>query len=378
MPVIPDLLGPDGAGTAPLGWRPRHLVDPQMMAHAPALFWLVAALRPARAHVIGDRSGGGILAICQAMDKLDLPGRCTARADWTPDVPAALKRQASELYPDLLRLGADPDGPASLLLIDARRGMPDGWQGDLASDGIALILGGTAPEDATVLAGQDGVDLAILGGDVRCGADSRLILRRLGEALAALAQRAADAKADDQARREGRAAATELAELRAAHDARGQQLARLQQEVLTLREAAVEPEVLADLHSRLETEERTRFHETAALTTRLEAITAERDALAGQLADSHARAEKLARLEPELRQERDTRFAETAALTRHLEKLARDIQTLTSERDEARARADRQAKAARAAEGRIAELLASTSWRVTRPLRWIKDRGRRG
>lgn len=278
----------DPALAAPLSWRPGFGDDPSLIAHLPALFWLVGALHPRRVLVLGDRNGAGTLALCQAIDKLDLDATCIAR----PGAPLPERLLGDrQPFPGILRVDPrdEDDSRFDLILADARDpsfSLQQDWRDALAPGGVALVLGGGAVEDgAVVLQAGDGPALAVTG-PAAAALDTplaRQMLRRLGEGLVALT---ALAPSTDPTDREAR----------------------------------------------------------------------------------------LVELEKQARLERDTRFAETAALTAHLEKLARDLRRVTAERDAALSEARHHQEAVQAAEQRNRELLGSTSWRLTRPIRWIKDR----
>ena len=68
-----------------LFWRARYVRQSEALYHLPFLFWLVEALRPARAVVLGVGDGVAHFALCQAVDKLDLATRIHGIDLWPAD-----------------------------------------------------------------------------------------------------------------------------------------------------------------------------------------------------------------------------------------------------------------------------------------------------
>lgn len=97
-----DIVTPQAIRT--LFWRPRFLADEPALDHLPLLFWLVDALAPACIVDLGTRQGTAHLAFCQAVDKLGLEARCLAIGAWPQGIPAALARQSGDFYEDVSRL----------------------------------------------------------------------------------------------------------------------------------------------------------------------------------------------------------------------------------------------------------------------------------
>jgi len=61
-----------------LFWRPKFLADDQGLSHLPFLFWVTESIRPAVTVQLGFGNGSSYFALCQAVDKLDIDGRCYA------------------------------------------------------------------------------------------------------------------------------------------------------------------------------------------------------------------------------------------------------------------------------------------------------------
>lgn len=405
-----DLLSPAAVET--LFWQPRFIADPALMLHVPLLFWLVEAARPARLAVLGAGEGAALFALCQALDKLNIAGRCEGIGFWTDartgaplaSPPGAIRDHARQLYADLAHVRAAAnagaaldgirDGSLDLLLVDLCR-LPAGVAPDLAEwrrvvkrDGLLVLHGiaqsGTAGTGRLIDQGPrlefpDGAGLALLpqGEDLpprlralmRAAPDGivageiGLVFRRLGQGLEAMARQAADAaradagqKALAAAQKSQAEAEKVLAELRDAYDSRSRRLGELQAELFSLR------------------------HETDQLHEDLAALTWQLEESRGNEKAQRERAET----------ERATRFRETAALTGYLEELRDGGPALeelraqlkrSEERNgglQAELGAARQELEALRAENRrlsdyTAELLNSTSWRITAPMRKVKD-----
>lgn len=405
-----DFLSPAAVET--LFWQPRFIADPALMQHVPLLFWLVEAARPARLAVLGAGEGAALFALCQALDRLNIAGRCHGIGFWTDartgaplaSPPGALRDHARQLYADLAEIQAAADAGAALggirdasldlLLVDLRR-LPKGtapdpveWRRAMKRDGL-LVLHGIAEcgcadtirliDQQPRLEFQAGAGLVLLPqGEglpprlrtlMRVAPDGVVsgqidqVFRRLGQGLEAMARQAADAARADAgqkaltATQKSQAEAEKaLAELRDAYDTRSRRLGELQAELFLLR------------------------HETDQLHGDLAALT-------WQLEESRSN-EKAQRERAET--ERATRFSETAALTGYLEELRHGGPALEELRAKLKRSEERtgglqaeltgarqELEALRAENKRLsdytAELLNSTSWRVTAPMRKVKD-----
>jgi hypothetical protein len=70
-----------------LFWRARYAQRSETLYHLPFLFWLVEAMRPARAVVLGVGDGVAHFALCQAVDKLNLSTQCHGIDQWPSPTP---------------------------------------------------------------------------------------------------------------------------------------------------------------------------------------------------------------------------------------------------------------------------------------------------
>ncbi len=59
-----------------LFWRSRYMVESDFLNHLPFAFWLADVLRPTTIVEIGVDDGQSYFALCQAVDRLNLPARC--------------------------------------------------------------------------------------------------------------------------------------------------------------------------------------------------------------------------------------------------------------------------------------------------------------
>lgn len=331
----------------PLFWKPRYMVDATMLAHVPLLNWLASVRRPRRAAVLGCGDGIAHFALCQAMDRLDLDGRCGSIGFWGDEnagvpgpVPPALRNHEAQLYEDLSDIHACdevdvaidrlPTGAIDLLVCDLNalppKGQPSGevLMGLLSANGV-LVLHGLARSRAEqtegrglsrFLSGQrrveflagDGVAILAAGDDLpsplqslfdaapngQLRRDIQQAFRRCGQGLRATAAASAHL---DRLRKLERGATDTTAQLRQAektiealrtsHDLRGAQLAEAQSELLELRRDLSR---LSDMHERSTTEATERGAELDR--ERIEARAAE-SAAAKTIAEGRAHAAEL-------------------------------------------------------------------------------------
>lgn len=378
--------------------RPRFSRNPAAMRHVPLLFWLVSALRPVHSLVLGVGEGDLFFALCQALDRLDQSTTCTginnpASIDSDPQTAQDLREHLRQLYPDLADLRTADDagailkgqrkGSVDLLLLDLEQmdgatlpGHEDLMR-PLHADGVLMLRGKINPANKALRALTDhpaairfrtSTDLVILPqGEAMPAALSPLVstaprgeitgdinrlLLRLGEGLEAAARHRQAIEAGETGK--------PLATLRQSHEQRGQHLSRALVEVFELRTRHARFE-----DARTETEE-----QLAAARAMIETLTTElgeaRTACDSERKARHATEKELAATQSrkatqgkddsstitERESERETRFRETAALTRRLEVMRAENAHLSA---------------------RVTELLESTSWRITAPMRSVGD-----
>lgn len=349
----------------PLFWQPRFAADPGILPQVPLLFWLVDALRPLRVAVLGTGQGGAFFALCQALDRLNLPARCLGYGIWGDEtdrgtVPAALADHAARFYGDLAELIACPSpealagrgasSGAELLFVDLTALPPDlpAVADLLAGTQAVAILHGTR----TAEAGRElrallerarrerrlcdfaaGAGLGLLApaagmppqidalartcrNGVIAGETDRM-LRRLGEGLAAMVRLPVETQRAE-------AAEQGLSALETAYRLRGERLDELQAGVAAqetgIASLTADVEEMAGRIAALEAQKN-------GVLAAAEAAEAARAAEIADLTRDHGRATarlaqtetRLAEAETRLAAERDARFFETAALTRRLE-----------------------------------------------------------
>ncbi|MFC0342495.1 class I SAM-dependent methyltransferase [Paracoccus niistensis] len=338
-------------------WHPRFSSNTPMMQHVPFLFWLVGAVRPRNIAVFGSHDGVALFALCQAMDKLNIPGRCLGIGFWTNDeiderglVPAGLRDHASQLYDDLVHWCCDRSvhealaeiapGSLDILFIDASN-LPSGefplaedWLRPLHRDGIIVVYGKLASADSpggalealsagrSIILFPDEPGLAVLPltdeqpSRLRAlleishqgvlPGEVRLFFRRLGQGHLAVAQKTELSGQNHKLTLSLSAMQHERdeivnveKELRDAYEARSRKLANLQAELFDGRNELTQLKLqLADAKATAE-----------AVHAQISELQQELDG-ARQLATE---------ISAELERERATRFNETAALTAQLE-----------------------------------------------------------
>jgi len=145
-------------------WHPEQLgPEPAWIPHAPFAFWLVEALRPRAIVELGTHGGYSYFALCQAVQRLDLNARCHAVDTWNGDEHAgfygeevyeAVRARNDCLYAafsTLLRCTFDEalprfdDASIDLLHIDGRHRLMDvrhdfeSWRPKLSERAVVLF-----------------------------------------------------------------------------------------------------------------------------------------------------------------------------------------------------------------------------------------------
>lgn len=484
-----------------LFWKPRFMTDSPVTVHVPLFYWLSCVLRPQRVCVIGANDGMAHFAFCQAIDRLELGGRCEAFGFWhdtkvgerVAPPPSHLKEHQEMLYDGLSELIPClsleeallkiPLETVDLLFCDLTK-LPEGTQitvdtlnGYLSKRGILLLHGtNKAKLDKPDICGVsgfgdtsfyisfpegDGLSLMCSGGNLpaplqslfNMTADGLLrrdveqVFRRSGQGLQATAAVATYAHALQSAekiiistQKTLQQTYKELQTLEESHDLSRASLLRMQREVFDLRReleelpspvetSAVESgtarhngasawqqkqaEIAAMISSaqaeaaaardKLKAEQTIRFQETEALVRMSEELRnrldlteaalvertkecdaacleaeaarkAHEKAVAAQakaeaaLTSARASAEAA---KAELQAERHTRFEETAILTKIAEDLHKELE-FNAERH--RKELQEVIKQKDQVQRYNQELLQSTSWKITAPMRSIKTK----
>ena len=395
----------------PLFWRPRFRVSSPVQSHAPLLFWLAADAHVRRAGVLGAGDGFSHFLLCQAIDKLNSGGRCTGLGFWTDrksgeecsQPPTALREHAEQFYEGISDLRAVAnlgeaieifgENELDFLFVDLSA-LPEADPPHvedlverLGSNAILVFHGTNALRHCCDYRSSFGKQLDRLdclefreGAGVRVfpiGEDQPLrlkklmtarehgevpgdidvVFRRLGQSIAAMEEvRALEIKvscltkalAEAQAR--DKEAQQELPDLREAYKLRSKKLSETQSLIFDLQN-----QLVSVVDEKAELQKSLRKVEAAAAEAAREI-----EAAHAKLA---AREEELEGSHKELKTEKAARFEETAALTRMLEE---DRAKSEAERAELEARN-------RALQKHHDELLSSTSWKVTAPMRKLKQ-----
>lgn len=137
---------PTGMLSGPSFWEPQLVVDSAWIEHTPFAFWIIDALRPRRLVELGAHNGQSYLAFCQAIDRLDLNTSAFAVDTWEGDVHSGtygaevlrdLRLEHDSRYARFSQLlqmtfaeaaGVIEDGTVDLLHIDGRHFEDDAWE----------------------------------------------------------------------------------------------------------------------------------------------------------------------------------------------------------------------------------------------------------
>ncbi|WP_222440495.1 glycosyltransferase [Siccirubricoccus deserti] len=371
---------------AELEWQPDHLAPSAWHEHVPFAFWLVKALRPGSILELGTHWGVSYGAFCQAVERLGLAARCHAVDSWEGDEHAghygaevfaavsAVNEQRWRGFSSLLRTSFDDargyfgPGEIDLLHIDGLHTEAavthdfEQWQETLSDRAVVLF------HDINVREREFGVwrlwqslkaehphfefvhghGLGVLGLGSRIPPTVAALFDASAEperaaAIRTLFARRGEAVRDRWLRQDAEARLRQSAEQLAAASA-----------AATAAQAAGSAAAEAAAARQAELE--------ARLTAETARLQAERDALKGQLdrlrdvtAADHAALDRLRRQLEVARGERRTAEAERAAREAEARQAVAAVECLRTEMQGIRAHRD--------------AIVASTSWRLTRPLR---------
>ncbi len=405
-----------------IDWDPDHLVLSAWLEHVPFAFWMMKVLRPACLVELGTERGASYAAFCQAVDRLELGARCYAVDTWCGDEHAGhydelVFHQIAELndrrfrrFSTLLRttfaeaLPYFADGEIDLLHIDGLHTYEAvaedfrTWRPKLSGQAVVLF------HDINVRRDDFGVwrlwqelqaefphfefvhghGLGVIGVgqnlsapvralfDASARADLQVAVRGLFAARGGAVQRAFDLKS---ARQHATALSTDLASLTNETAALREQAIASRQQIDASQAAALSAQAMAAANQAALEVVQTALaaSEAAAESSRAAsaASQAETASLRHQLAEMSAKANSL-------RDQLDNATAELDQLNHRL------VSEIAAARDDQIMRSSQVSDAASqeiiaalktqlaAAEDRSAALLASTSWKITAPLRAVK------
>lgn len=129
--VLPDQLKMSSPlASQALFWRARYRSGPDFLHYMPLVFWLTEVAAPQTLVEVGLSSGQGYFAFCQAMERLNIGGRCRGFSEDVPD--QAIVDYNRENYEDFSSIKSETattalkgfsDGTVDLLVVNA--GLPD-------------------------------------------------------------------------------------------------------------------------------------------------------------------------------------------------------------------------------------------------------------
>ncbi|WP_189382155.1 class I SAM-dependent methyltransferase [Gemmobacter nanjingensis] len=379
-------------------WRPRHVAGSPLLEDIPYLFWVLETVRPRSVVQVGLGDGLLYLALCQAVERLGTDAVCLGIQEDAAELPEALRHAHDSQYGDFsLILRGDRAGEAlqpgeiDMLVVDAglsaaqAGGVVRDWLPRLSRHGIVLVCNpdGQAVEGAlrAALYGDDNLlriagplspaagrlDALLWGADQperlkRLAASNwstpahrgaRLVFGRLGRALvdAWAVSELRESRRGEPARRGG---GMPRAGREDAFEALMQEKARLEAENARLARQC--DERIEDIAVLVQTFDR----DKSALQAGTRSAEAEVARLREHLAAAE-RAGEAGRSQAEEVQKRNAMLeAERSALQDELARVVAEGEARLAEM--ARRHADE-----------IRALHDSTSWRITRPMRSVKQ-----
>lgn len=369
-------------------WKPRHpSTSMREMAGLPILFWLIAQLRPALTVQIGLGQGTSFLGLCQAIEQAQTGGLLLSlfldKETLFPDQVEQYDSHYSQIASFGLAAevpGELEDHPIQLLVLQQKfdDSLRDMWLPRLAENAVifahfsatplgeaqrTLLLDSFPPSTRRISFPRDGenIDLLLIG-----AALPRTILHLAGSSKEAdiarsLLQRLADGMKQQALARKRmtklNAATTSLEETKAQMAALGMRLEGLQKEADAAHQAeAAEVKKAAVLQAQV-------FDLQQNCDQLKQRIVLREDALAQQATDL----EQVARHNTALEGAVARKQSEIRYLTNEVDQSRRAIETTTDERDKLRKKNERLQK-------EIHAFRTSTSWRITWPIRMLKDK----
>lgn len=85
-------------------WRPRHVTTSPLLGQIPFLFWLMETIRPRTVMQIGLSDGVAYMALCQASERLNGSTICFGLYTQAPPLPTAFLEEHNSHYADFSRL----------------------------------------------------------------------------------------------------------------------------------------------------------------------------------------------------------------------------------------------------------------------------------
>lgn len=377
-------------GLAPL-WKPRHLsTSMREMASLPILFWLIAQLRPALTVQIGLGQGTSFLGLCQAIEQVQTGGLLLSLFLEKEALFPDQVEQHDSYYSQIACFGAAAevpdkfeDLPIQLLVLQQKfdDSVRDMWLPRLAENAVifaqfsatplgeaqrTLLMESLSPSTRRISFPRDGenIDLLLIGaalpktilylaGSSKEADVARLLLQRLADGMQ---QQALARKRMTKLN----AATTSLVETKAQMAALSKRLEGLQKEADAAHQAeAAEVKKAAVLQAQV-------FDLQQDCDQLKQRIVLREDALAQQATNL----EQLARHNTALEGAVARKQSEVHYLTNEVDQSRRAIDATRDEQDKLRKKNERLQK-------EIKALRASTSWRITWPIRTVKDKLRR-
>ncbi|MDN5568168.1 MAG: hypothetical protein L0G27_05385 [Paracoccus sp. (in: a-proteobacteria)] len=412
-----DMMGRCLAGFAPL-WKPRHFSEhTHEMVALPLLFWLVDELKPELTVQIGLGHGTCFMGLCQAIDKIGTGGRILGHPLGKEQLSTDQSWQCTSLYDRIAWVCKPDDQPENLTKVAPQllvlsdpidEALLSSWLGRLAENAVILLRRSAKSEsDAQITALCTRLDRSVrritfpremqeivillvgdalpcrilqLAGDSPDARSTRALFQRLADGLQqeVLAQK--QLAALEVANASLNHARTEVENLRQEANAAGRSEAAELSKVATLQDTAFDVE---QDDGRLQEARKALQLTEARLVDREQSLTRHENALADFAIQLDELTNERADREAALGQYQ----SEVLVLTRQAEFSYHTAEQATTELEKAR-EALRQAEVELIKSGQSSESLkillsesraennalrASTSWKITAPVRKLKN-----